>query len=581
VTIMTHRFHLAAVAVGVSLLSGHAVAAVPDPVPTSTMAPPHRFAAGPFLAGQLAGELGDVGVAASEFQRALSEDPGNPEIQQQAFLSALLAGRPEAVTLASTQLASGNAAAILVLAGADAQAGRWDQAVARFGSLPHEGATRILQPLLVAWAQYGGGHPDLALATLQPFTTQGAIRGVYALHAALIADLSERQPEARRLFALARTTYPALNLDLGRELASFSARSGDLDGARRTLEQMASPSPELMLALPGLQRAVAQRQIRNPLDGMAETYLALAATERGEDRTDFASTLLRLALDLRPDFAPAHLLAAEIQAQAGRTDAALAELDAIPAVDPLALMVDLRRANLLLNANRIGAALVVANRLVAQAPTRPEVFVLQGDVLRADKRPADAVLAFQRATELVGTPTAANWPLFYDLGIAQDEADQWPAAQASFQHALTLSPDQPQVLNYLGYAWTERGQDLAHAITMVRRAVAQDPDDGAFVDSLGWIELRQGNVAEAIRQLERACELDSEDATINGHLGDAYKAAGRLREAAFQWQRALTLNPEPKDAAHYREGLRALPSADVPPVGPPAGPPVGPAASPG
>ncbi len=565
---MTHRFPLAAIAVGVSLLSGPALAAA---TPDAT-APPERFAAGPFLAGQLAGELGDVGVAATAFQRALAEDPGNPVIEQQAFLSALLAGRPEAVGLARTQIASGDAAAILVLGDADAQAGRWDQAVARFASLPQQGPARILKPLLVAWAQYGGGHADLALATLQPFTTTGSIRGVYALHAAMIADLSERQPEARRLYGLARTSYPALNLDLGRELASFAARDGDLDGARHTLDQTAAPSPELMLALPGLRRDVAQRQIRTPLDGMAEVYLALAATERGADRTEFASILLRLALDVRPDFTPAHLLAAEVQTQAGRIDAALAELDKIPATDPLAPLVDLRRANLLLDAGRSEAALTVANRLVAQAPTRPEVFVLQGNVLRAAKRPADAVPAFQRAIELVGAPVAANWPLFYDLGIAQDEADQWPAAQASFQHALFLSPDQPQVLNYLGYAWTERSQDLARAKAMVQRAVAQDPDDGAFVDSLGWVELRQGDVAEAVKQLERACELDSEDATINGHLGDAYKAAGRLREAAFQWQRALTLNPEPKDAAHYRDGLRSLPSADVPAVTPAATP---------
>lgn len=519
-------------------------------------------ASGAFLAGRLAGQHGDLDLAASAFLRALAADPGNPEIAQQGFLTCLLAGRPEVASLATKQ--ADNPAAMLVLGNIDARAGRWDRAAERFSKLPRQGATQVLQPLLTAWAQHGGGHPDVALATLQPYLVADRSRGVFALHAALIADLSQRAPEARRLYAVARANYPTINLDLARELASFDARDGQPDAARQLLSQMAAQSPEVSLALPALQRDVAAPQVRNAADGMAEVYLALAATLRAQDSTEYAAILLRLALDMRPDFAAARLLSAEVQSQAGRTEAALALLGGVGATDPLGPLVDVRRANLLRTADRLDEALRVAAALAAKVPDRAEPYALQGTLLRAANRPADAALAYDQAVARIGTPTRDNWPLFYDRGIAHDQADQWQAAQADFEKALQLAPDQPEVLNYLAYAWTERGEDLPRARAMVQRAVARDPNDGAFVDSLGWVALRQGDITEAVKQLERASELMPEDATINGHLGDAYQAAGRLREAAFQWQRALTLKPEPKDAAHYQAGLKALPASAAP-----------------
>lgn len=120
---------------------------------------------------------------------------------------------------------------------------------------------------------------------------------------------------------------------------------------------------------------------------------------------------------------------------------------------------------------------------------------------------------------------------------------------------MKLSPDEPSVLNYLGYSWTEQGHELDRAQQMIKRAAEQRPNDGAIVDSLGWVELRKGDVAGAVASLERAVEMEPEDPTINGHLGDAYWAAGRKLEAEYQWRRALTLNPEPDDAAHFQSRL--------------------------
>ena len=169
---------------------------------------------------------------------------------------------------------------------------------------------------------------------------------------------------------------------------------------------------------------------------------------------------------------------------------------------------------------------------------------------------------FDRAVARIGALTRANWPLFYERGIAMERAGHWDRAEADFLFALELSPDQPGVLNYLGYAWADQGHNLDRARAMVERAVEQRPDEGSYIDSLGWIMLLQGDKDGALSQLERAVTLMSDDATINGHLGDALDAVGRKREAAFQWRRALNLQPEPAEAARIEAKLAALPPGE-------------------
>ena len=194
--------------------------------------------------------------------------------------------------------------------------------------------------------------------------------------------------------------------------------------------------------------------------------------------------------------------------------------------------------------------------MAAAHPNRPEPLTMQGNLLRAQLKFHDAVAAYDKAVALVPNPTATNWPLFYQRGIVLERDHQWDRAEADFTKALELAPDQPSVLNYLGYSWAEQGRNLNRAREMIERAVAQRPNDGAFIDSLGWVIMKQGNPKEALPYLERAVELEPTDPSINGHLGDAYAANGRLLEAQFQWRRALTLKPEPQEQARLEALLR-------------------------
>ena len=185
----------------------------------------------------------------------------------------------------------------------------------------------------------------------------------------------------------------------------------------------------------------------------------------------------------------------------------------------------------------------------------PTVHTTLGDTYRRLERFDDAIAPYSRAIELVGTPERNHWPLFFSRGIAYEREDRWPEAEADFRKALELRPDEPQVLNYLGYSLVEMQTNLDEALNMIERAVAGRPNSGYIVDSLGWVLYRLGRYDEAVVHMERAAELLPVDPIINDHLGDVYWAVGRFREAEFQWHRALSFDPEPDEAERIRRKL--------------------------
>jgi tetratricopeptide (TPR) repeat protein len=522
--------------------------------------------AGPFLAARFAAMQNDLDRAADQFLQALAVDPDSAELRQQAFLACLMAGRAEAVRLAQNQ--PDNQTAQLLLANHDALRGNWDAAETRYAALPRQGLTQLLQPLLVAWAQQGAGRTDAALATLHPFIDGQRSRFIYALHGALIADLAGRTAEAARLYRVAQAEYGAPTVELARLVASWQARQGHPAEAAQTLKATGDLNPQIAIALPALQASVGNRVIRRPTDGLAEAFLVLAAALRQQDAAELSMLMLRLAIDLRPDDTSSRLLAAEILETARHADMALQMLAPVPDDDTLIAIVRLRRAEMTEETGHSEDALHQLEQIAHDYPQQPEPYIAQGDILRAAHRYADAASAYDKAVARVAKPARQDWALFYDRGIALERSKNWPRAETDFMTALDLVPDQPYVLNYIGYSWAEQGRNLTRARQMIERALEQRPNDGAIIDSLGWVMLRQGDTDGAVKSLEHAVELLPEEADINAHLGDAYWAAGRRQEALFQWRRALNLNPDPDELpkleAKLRESERALGIAAAP-----------------
>jgi tetratricopeptide (TPR) repeat protein len=508
---------------------------------------------GSYLVGRFASSESDTDAAARAFLRTLQTDPTDHEVLQNAFMTCLLSDHPEAESLAR-QLPE-NQDAQLLLGGAEARAGHWADAEQRFRAMPHQGLTQLLQPLLLAWTEQGGGHTDTALATLRPLVEGQRFRGIYALHAALIADQAGRVQEATRFYGIAEGEFGISNLRLAQIMASWLARQGHTTDAEQMLSTLSDGQDELSLVLPALIADGRNAPVADPTQGIAEAYLALGAALRQQDASDYALVMLHLALNLRPDLAAARLLVADIQDAVHQPQAALDALASIPDSDPLAGIVRLHRAQIEQRLGHTDQAMEALAALARDYPNNPLPDVQMGDIQRGKKHYKAAIAAYDRAVTKLHGPRRSAWPLYYSRGIAHEQAHEWPEAEADLQRALALAPDQPYVLNYLGYTWADQGVRLPEARRMIERALEQMPNDGAIVDSLGWIMMRQGQTTEAVPVLERAVGLEPEDSTINQHLGDAYWAVGRRLEAVFQWRRALTLNPEPEDQTTLEKKL--------------------------
>lgn len=323
----------------------------------------------------------------------------------------------------------------------------------------------------------------------------------------------------------------------------------------------------LIASGPARRAQLASRGVSSPTDGMAEAYVSLAGSLRGQGSGDFVLVLAQLALRLRPAFAPALMLAADVLAEEKQQEQALAALSRVSADDPLAPLAALRRADILDKLDRPDEAASALRRLAEANPDLPQPAAHLGDLLRRRNRFPEAAAAYDQALSRVSQPGVRDWPLYYSRAIARERSDDWPRAEADLLRALELSPDQPYVLNYLGYTWADQGRNLDRAKAMLLRATELRPQDGNIADSLGWVLFRLGDLPGAVTWLEKAVELEPRSSVINDHLGDAYWAAGRQREARFQWRRALNLEPEPPEGpkieAKLRDGLPSPPSSSA------------------
>ncbi|MFC7474483.1 tetratricopeptide repeat protein [Dankookia sp. GCM10030260] len=548
-----------------ALLSACAAGGAPgDRGPRSATGIPVTGAFGAYLTGRFAAAETDTGTAADALLTALKADPDQPEVLNRAFLAALLDGRAEAQRLA--RRLPDNPAANLLLAGTDIQAGRWDKADQRVRALGRNGPVQVLQPTLLAWIQLGRGQPDQAMAVLRPLADQNRLRALNALHAALIADIANRPKEAERFARMAVADQPQPSWRLAVLSAGILQRAGKPQEAQRLLDQLLASGDDAALAATESNRRVllAGRGVASPAEGWAEAYTALASALRAQGSADFALVLAQLAVRLRPGFAPALALTADALADQGHDEQALATLGRIAADDPLAPVIGLRRAMLLDKLDRTEEAVALLRRLAESYPSMPQASARLGDMLRRRNRFAEAAVAYDQAL----SRTAAgdrDWALLYARGIARERSGDGARAEADFLRALEIAPEQPYVLNYLGYTWAEQGKNLDRAKAMLLRATELRPQDGNIADSLGWVLFRLGDLPGAVTWLEKAVELESRNSVINDHLGDAYWAIGRQREARFQWSRAATMEPEPEElvkiAAKLKDGLPGYPAS--------------------
>jgi tetratricopeptide (TPR) repeat protein len=520
-------------------------ARVDDPGTATVM--PGTTLAGNYLAARHARLAREEADAAEFLKAALELAPDDQPLLSRAYTTLILDGRVAlGIDVARRYLQAGGASPVAAVAVAvdDIHAGRFDAALARLSAIRGEHALGVLLPLMMAWSEFGLGRTDAAMARLKPLadSNRGAAT-LYHLHAAWIADAAGRPDEAvpHLNAALDQQTEPWFRLA---ELAGATfERAGDPARAEALYDGYRKRHPGSRLLAPAAARLQAGTapavDVATAADGAAEALFDSAGILARQNNRETALVLGELGLYLRPDFPALQIIVADLLEGFGRYEDANRVYDAIEREAPLAWTARMSRARNLERMDDDQAAEAALRALAAERPDEAEPLVELGDMMRRQERFADAVAVYDQAFARIGTLAPQHWRLLYARGIALEREKQWPRAEADFLKALEFEPDQPFVLNYLGYSWVEQGRNLAEAEQMIRKAVALRPSDGYIVDSLGWVLYRLGRADEAVSELERAVELKPEDPVINDHLGDVYWSVGRQREARFQWRTAL------------------------------------------
>ena len=254
-----------------------------------------------------------------------------------------------------------------------------------------------------------------------------------------------------------------------------------------------------------------------------------------------------MALSLTPQNDMAIITLADLYERVKQNERALETYESVPEKSPLRTNADIQSSLILEVMGKSDESLKQLQSIVAENPKDVEALIALGNLQRSRKLFAEAADTYTRVLGLMDKPARGDWTILYFRGISFERSKQWPKAEVDFKKALELQPDQPLVLNYLGYTWVDLGLNLDEAFKLLRRAVELRPTDGYIIDSLGWAHYKLGKYDEALRELERAIQLKPGDPVINDHLGDIYWKVGRKLEAQFQWNHARDLGPEPDD----------------------------------
>jgi tetratricopeptide (TPR) repeat protein len=524
-------------------------------------------AAGSYLAARHAGAERDSARAAAYYRDVLKLDPRNPDLLGRAFLSVLTEGNVDEASKLGERLLSmdrNDRISRLVVGVRDLKQKRYASARQNLAQSVRGPVTDLTSALLSAWAQAGAGDNRAAVETLDKLSGPDWYGIFKDLHAGLILDLTNDKKGAGKRFANA---YKADSQALRTVQAygRYLSRTGNKDDALKIYTDFAKLLPDHPVINQEIRDISAGAKlpplVETPQAGAAEALYGLGASIGRRGGEDLALIYLQLALYLEPTHPMALLSLGDLYEQLKKPELAIKAYERIPASSVLARNAQIQMAVDLDALERTDEAKKLLDRVISERPKDTEAIIELGNIQRARKNFADCGETYSKAIDNVPDPEKANWVMFYFRGICYERSHQWPAAEADMKKALGLYPDQPLVLNYLGYSWVDQGSHLDEGMDMIRRAVEQRPDDGYIVDSLGWAYYRIGNYDEAVKNLERAVELKPEDPTINDHLGDAYWRVGRTLEAHFQWSHAKDLNPDPEELpkieAKLKDGLHA------------------------
>jgi tetratricopeptide (TPR) repeat protein len=557
------------VALAALLLLSACATAKPSP-PVSGLDTPNQDASlyGLVLAGQAAAVAGRNQEAADYLAQALEIDPENTQVAERAFAMALMSGNVHrAAQLASDKIKPDSAVhplsvvtrAVDALASDPASPGgktALQLLSSNTVSGPYQNAALLMLPLSAAAA--GDWNTALAL----PASEGNAAVALFAqANQALLYERAGRKADAAKLYqALIAADQGGNFLTLA--YGAFLERQGQRQEAKAIYDAALLGDPQNQLAKDALSRLQA-RKPGPPLATIRQTaaslMMASAMAASNQRQSQASLVFVQLALRLDPKRDEAILMAGELLGANRDHDSARIMFARVSEKSPQYVQARSRMAWSLNQSGETNAAIALARETVAKNPSNIIALSTLADILRVNSLFEDSIIV---VNQLIANKPEPSWGDYFSRGVSLDRVGRWTEAEKDLKKAFEMNPNEPDVLNYLGYSWIERGENLEQAVELVKRAVAARPDSGAITDSLGWGYYKLGNFQLAVELLERAAQLDASDPDLNNHLGDAYWQVGRKIEAQFQWNRVLTLSPSDKLKAEVEaklvSGLPAL-----------------------
>ena len=536
---------------------------------------PDNSLSGNYLAGRIAADANDADQAAQFLTEALKLDPGNGQLAERLFQIHVSSGQLEPAERLAEDVLSYNSQhrlARLVLGLKSFRDGDTNKAREHFAEAAYTPVGELTSALLTAWTYVADNSLNAALTELDKLDANESFANFKTFHAALVADVlnSAVRTEAsyKKAYAEAGTS-----LRVTQAYGNYLERNGRAKEAVEIYKTFLSGSEGNQLVTAALKRAESGQKpdafINDALMGAGEALFSLAAAMNDDRSNDVAQIYAQLAIAAKADKAVTYTLLGDVMASGRNYQGAIDAYEAVPADSVLHANAQTEVAVNLQRLERTEEAEKHLRALALAEPRNFDALVTLGNLMRNSEKYKEADAAYSQAVALIDKPERQHWSVFYYRGIARERLKTWPEAEADFRKALELAPDEPSVLNYLGYSLIDMNMKLDEAINMVRKAVEAKPNDGYIVDSLGWAYYKLGDYEEALVHLERAVDLRAGDPIIAEHLGDVYWRVGRKLEARFQWQHAKDNKPEPEDLKRIEDKLKnGMP--DLPPPVKPA-----------
>lgn len=508
---------------------------------------PSPTVSGSFLAGQFAQSHADWSNASDYFARVLDVTPHEADIQRRVMSLDMGSGHyDKAVAIAQQLIKSKDGdvtLARLISALSSFKAGQYDAALTEIQEFQNDNLGIAVLPLLRIWADAGRGKVNLdALKDSPSLLYQAVLVAAYAKDKETLSQLA-------KAYDFTKTPTPIARLeDIAAIFASYNEKE-EAKGIYRTLmmaiPERASFYDSQLKTLEGESSLPPLKEIATPQVALSEALSDMARL-LSNGYQDSARLFAHMALYLNADNSLALELLAQIAADNGLYQEATGFLSRIDTTNAPDKQVQITRqtAQLLVESGQTEEAIRILQDL-ADKQNNIEAQIQIGDIHRNAGDYPQALKAYDAAYEMLDHKiTAKYWDLSFARGMTHERLKNWDQAEKDLQTALLYEPDQPYVLNYLGYSWADKGTNLDKAAEMIEKAVRLKPDDGAIVDSLGWVYFRMGRFEKAVKTLEQAVELAPTEAEINDHLGDAYWRVGRKSEARFQWKRAASFSKD-------------------------------------